>query len=123
MDASQQPLPKFMSTDTSMPEADRDRVFHALAAEPRRRLLLLLAQGESSVGTLASEFDISRPAISKHLAVLAEAELVDSRTDGRQNLYRLKQERLQTALTWFVELDQYWAAHLDDIGDSLPREE
>jgi DNA-binding transcriptional ArsR family regulator len=112
-----------VQSDSSTNEVDRDRVFRALAAEPRRRLLILLTRGERSVSDLASEFEISRPAVSKHLAVLSETGIVDSRKEGRKNLYRLNHEPLQTALSWFVELDQYWAAHLDDIDEQLGSEE
>jgi DNA-binding transcriptional ArsR family regulator len=110
-------------SEPSPTEADRDRIFRALAATPRRRLLLLLTGGERSVSDLASEFDISRPAVSKHLAVLNETGVVESRKEGRKNLYRLNQDPLQDALSWFFELDQYWAAHLDDIDEQLRSDE
>jgi len=112
-----------METDTPSTDAGRDRIFRALAAEPRRRLLLLLARDEASVGDLAAEFDISRPAVSKHLSVLKQAGLVESRTEGRRNVYRLDHDPLGEALSWFVELDRFWAGHLDDVGERLDAEE
>jgi DNA-binding transcriptional ArsR family regulator len=107
-----------MEADSATAE-DRDRLFHALSAEPRRKLLVLLARDEASVSELAAEFEISRPAISKHLSVLKQAGLVEARSAGRQNLYRLEYGPLRDALTWLVELDGFWAGHLDDLGNRL----
>lgn len=100
-----------------------DGVFQALAAQPRRDLLVLLAQGDAPVGELADHFDISRPAVSKHLSVLKQAGLVASRAEGRKNVYRLEHEPLQEVLAWLVELDRFWAEHLDDVEANLPDED
>ena len=61
-------------------------VFAALADPTRRRLLELLAAGERSAGELAAEFDVSRPAVSRHLRVLREAGLVRARGEGQRRL-------------------------------------
>ena len=62
--------------------------FQALA-EPRRRAILgRLAEGELSAGALAAGFDVTRPAISQHLAILREAGLVAERREGARRLYR-----------------------------------
>jgi DNA-binding transcriptional ArsR family regulator len=105
--------------DTDLADSETDRVFQALSAEPRRRLLRLLAQEDASVSELAGEFEISRPAVSKHLSVLRRAGLVESESVGRRNVYRLNREPLGEALDWFVELDAFWAEHLADVGDRL----
>jgi DNA-binding transcriptional ArsR family regulator len=82
-------------------------------AEPnRRRLLQLLGHGEQTVTELASNFAVSRSAISQHLGVLAEAGLVASRRDGRFQYYRLN-PRGMTALR--AELDAFWTRELDDL--------
>lgn len=108
-----------METDAPSSGENVDDVFHALAAPPRRELLVLLAQGDASVTGLADKFEISRPAISKHLTVLKRAGLVEVRQDGRKNVYRLDHEPLQDAIEWLVELDRFWARHVADIGDRL----
>jgi DNA-binding transcriptional ArsR family regulator len=64
-------------------------VFDALAHPLRRRLLRLLADGERSAGDLASHFDQSRPAVSRHLRILREAGVVTVRGDAQRQLYRI----------------------------------
>jgi DNA-binding transcriptional ArsR family regulator len=81
-------------------------------AEPRRRdILRLVRDDELSAGTIASHFDVSRPAISQHLKVLKDAGLVGERRDGTRRLYRVRPEG-------FAEL----RAFLDDFwGEGLAR--
>jgi DNA-binding transcriptional ArsR family regulator len=90
----------------------------AAVAEPnRRRLLQLLGRGEQTVTQLASNFTVSRSAISQHLGVLAEAGLVVSRRQGRFQYYRLQPEGM-TALR--AELDSFWTRELDQlVSDAL----
>lgn len=84
-----------------------------VAAEPtRRRLLQLLAPGECTVTQLASQFAVTRSAISQHLALLAEVGLVTARRQGRQRYYRLD-ERGMLRLRTFVE--SFWTAELDRL--------
>jgi DNA-binding transcriptional ArsR family regulator len=84
----------------------------AVAEPNRRRLLQLLGQGEQTVTGLASNFSVSRSAISQHLGVLAEAGLVTSRREGRFQCYRLE-PRGMMALR--AELDAFWTRELDQI--------
>lgn len=86
----------------------------AAVAEPnRRRLLQLLGHGEQTVTGLASNFPVSRSAISQHLGVLAEAGLVVSRREGRFQYYRLDPGGM-TALR--AELDSFWTRELDQVA-------
>lgn len=107
--------------DTELPAASgaTDEVFQALAAEPRRHLIVLLSRGDASVGELATHFDISRPAVSKHLAVLKRAGLVDARQEGRKNVYHLRNDPLRDALDWLLAVEAFWADHLEDVGKRL----
>jgi DNA-binding transcriptional ArsR family regulator len=92
----------------------------AAVAEPnRRRLLQLLGHGERTVTELASNFTVSRSAISQHLGVLAEAGLVASRREGRFQYYSLNPQGM-TALR--AELDSFWTRELDRlVSDALSR--
>jgi DNA-binding transcriptional ArsR family regulator len=87
-------------------------------AEPnRRRLLQLLGSGEQTVTVLASNFTVSRSAISQHLGVLGEAGLVVSRREGRFQYYRLRPEGM-AALR--AELASFWTRELDQlVSDAL----
>jgi DNA-binding transcriptional ArsR family regulator len=84
-----------------MPAAD---AFEALAHVTRRRLLRLLADGEKPAGELASYFDESRPAVSRHLRVLREAGLVSARGDAQRRVYRLEPGRLREVEELIVDL-------------------
>lgn len=85
----------------------------AAVAEPnRRRLLQLLGHGEQTVTQLASNFTVTRSAISQHLGVLADAGLVVSRREGRFQYYRLSPEGM-AALR--AELDAFWTRELDQL--------
>jgi DNA-binding transcriptional ArsR family regulator len=84
-----------------------------VAAEPtRRRLLQLLASGERTVTQLASQFPVTRSAISQHLAILAEVGLVSVRKQGRERYYRLN-ERGMRQLRAMVE--SFWSDELDRL--------
>ena len=85
----------------------------AAVAEPnRRRLLQLLGPGEQTVTQLASNFTVSRSAISQHLGVLADIGLVASRREGRFQYYRLDAGGM-TALR--AQLDSFWTSELDQL--------
>jgi len=77
----------------------------AIADPIRRRVLELVRDGEVPAGELAEQFDVSRPAVSRHLRVLREAGLVQERRDGRLRLYRASPEPLAELRDW---LDRYW---------------
>lgn len=83
----------------------------AAAAEPtRRRILQVLAHGPRHVTDLAAGFDVTRSAVSQHLAVLADAGLVSAEQQGRRRLYRVEEDgvrRLQR------EIESFWTAELD----------
>jgi DNA-binding transcriptional ArsR family regulator len=88
------------------------RIVDAAAAisDPiRRRVLELVRDQELPAGDLAAEFDVSRPAVSRHLRVLREAGLVHERRAGRQRLYRADLEPLAELREW---LDGYWSGRL-----------
>jgi DNA-binding transcriptional ArsR family regulator len=77
-----------------------DRTFNALADPTRRAILVRLAQGPATVGELAQPFAMSRPAISRHLKVLADAALIDNHRDGKGRRCRLRAEALGSAREW-----------------------
>jgi DNA-binding transcriptional ArsR family regulator len=97
-----------------------DTVLQALA-EPRRRDILLLVQhAELSSGEIAAHFDVTRPAISQHLQVLAAAGLVSVRRDGTRRLYQARPEGLGD-LRRFVE--KFWDERLEQLKQAAEAEE
>jgi DNA-binding transcriptional ArsR family regulator len=94
---------------------ERDSVFHALADDTRRRILDLLILGDRSAGDIADAFDISRPAISRHLKKLRQAGLVESRTEAQWRVYRLNPEALQEVDRWMTRYRDFWAARMQDL--------
>lgn len=79
------------------------KIFEALASTPRRKILAYLAHAELSAGEIASRFNISKPAVSQHLAVLENAGLVESDKRGQFVFYRLVPENLTNALNGYVQ--------------------
>ena len=100
-----------------------DAVFHALASEPRREMLGALASGERTVGDLATPFDISLAAVSKHLKVLEGAGLVERRVEGRTTICRLRPEPLADAREWVAFIEQFWTTRLDRLEQLLTEED
>jgi len=79
-------------------------VFKALADPTRREILRLLTRGELTAGTLAEQFDMTRPTVSHHFHVLKEADLIRSRREGQQIYYALNTTVVQDVLTWAMDL-------------------
>ena len=82
-------------------------------AEPNRRLILdLLLEAERPVGELVEIMDVSQPAVSKHLRVLRQAGLVESRTEAQRRIYRVCPEPLRTMDEWLEPYRRLWASRL-----------
>ena len=79
-----------------------DRIFDALASRPRREILAYLSAQELTAGEIAARFDMSAPAISRHLSVLEAAGLVSSDKRGQFDFYRLAPDNLVNTLTGFA---------------------
>ena len=94
-------------------------VFQAVAHPVRRQIHDRLTAGEASVTELTAPFTVSRPAISQHLRVLREADLVRERRSGRRRLYRINPEPLREIRDWIRAYDQFWSDRLATLGDFL----
>jgi DNA-binding transcriptional ArsR family regulator len=93
--------------------------FEVLAEESRRRILDLLAREERPVGDLVAHLSLSQPAVSKHLKVLREAGLVQSRRDGQHRIYRVLAEPLREVDEWLAPYRRQWAGHLNALERHL----
>jgi DNA-binding transcriptional ArsR family regulator len=93
----------------------QEAAFSALADPTRRAVLDLLRQGSRPAGQIARAFPVSRPAISKHLALLRRAHLVHERRQGRQRLYQLNPEPLKAVDSWLEQYRVFWQANLANL--------
>lgn len=93
----------------------QDTVFRALADPTRREILGLLAGGRRSVGALAANFQVSRPAISKHLRLLRDAGLVRDTPVGTARLCELNADPLREIDAWLQTYKQFWERQLDRL--------
>jgi DNA-binding transcriptional ArsR family regulator len=91
------------------------QTFAALADPTRRSIVLRLAEGDATVGQLAKPFAISGPAISRHLKVLEEAQLIERRVDARFRVCSLRRDRLAEAESWINETRQFWERGFDRL--------
>ncbi len=98
-----------------MPQRDLDHTFAALADPTRRAILARLASGEASVSELAKPFDISLPAISKHLKVLERAGLISRGRDAQFRPCRLEPRALKAASDWLETYRMFWEQSLDHL--------
>ena len=101
-----------------------DATFAALADPTRRAILARLAQGDASVLELAAPFDMSQPAISKHLKVLERAGLVSRGRDAQRRPCRLDGRALEAAADWLEGYRRFWEDSfqaLDVVLDELKR--
>ena len=93
--------------------------FAALADPTRRAILAKLASGEASVTELAEPFDMSQPAISKHLKVLERAGLIVRGRDAQRRPCRLEPRRLKQAADWLGTYREFWEASYNRLDDYL----
>jgi DNA-binding transcriptional ArsR family regulator len=97
-----------------------DAAIKALAEPRRREILEMIAHRELAAGAIAARFDVSRPAISQHLAVLKDAGLVHERKEGTRRMYRARPEGL-AGLRSFLE--GFWDMHLRQLKEAAEAHE
>ncbi len=111
------PTPGALSPESD-PEREKqlDLTFGALSDPTRRAILGQLSGGPSTVGKLAEPFDMSRPAISKHLRVLERAGLVTTEKDGRVSRCSLDARPIRAAAEWVEVYRMFWEQQLDSLA-------
>jgi DNA-binding transcriptional ArsR family regulator len=100
-----------------------DGAFAALSDPTRRRILWLVGSRPRAAGELAEAFPVSRPAVSKHLRVLRDAELLDVERVGRARIYRLRAGGLEEAQRWVQEAGRIWDRALERFRRHVEEEE
>ncbi|MFS4468739.1 ArsR/SmtB family transcription factor [Maribacter sp. 2210JD10-5] len=97
----------------------RRDVFQAIADPVRRDIIELLAEEILSVNSIAEKFEISRPAISKHLKILKECEIIDYKKEGRERFCFIKPKNLIPAFMWIEQYRELWEDKLNSFDRYL----
>lgn len=99
----------------------RRDVFQAIADPIRRDIIELLAEETLSVNSIADKFEISRPAISKHLKILKECEIIDYKKEGRERFCYIRPKNLIPAFMWIEQYRELWENKLDSFDRYLTK--
>jgi DNA-binding transcriptional ArsR family regulator len=93
--------------------------FQAIADPNRRQILMMLTKEKRSINALAGNFDMSRPAVSKHVRVLHEAGLIDIHDLGRERFCELKEDGFNEVKQWLLFFDKFWNERLQNLENLL----
>ena len=97
--------------------------FTVLADPTRRQIIESLCTGERAFGDIAEQFEMSRPAVSQHLKVLRDADIVTVRAEAQRRIYRLSDEGLNEIDEWLQKVRRYWSGRLNKLEQALREEE
>lgn len=97
----------------------RRDVFQAIADPTRRAILSLLALHAMTPNAIAGHFDCSRQAISKHIQILAECQLVEQRQTGREINYHFNAEKMKEVDIWMEQFRKQWESRFDQLDEIL----
>ena len=97
----------------------RRDVFQAIADPTRREIISLIATRHLNLNSIAGEFNISRPAVSKHIRILNECGLIRIRKNGRERYCEAKLSSLQEVAGWVAQYRQFWELKLDALEKYL----
>ncbi|WDR05126.1 metalloregulator ArsR/SmtB family transcription factor [Devosia rhodophyticola] len=100
-------------------QPDLDVIFGALADPTRRAILSRLAAGQATVNELAAPFQMSQPAVSRHLKVLEKAGLIQREVDEQRRPARLRADNMALAVNWLDEFRAFWGTSFDRLDDVL----
>lgn len=98
-------------------------IFHALADPTRRKILSLVAKQERQASELAQAFQISFPAVSKHLKVLEKAQLIQRDINGRFHRFHFNEKTMKKAYDWIALYRKFWTERLDSLAAFLENQE
>ncbi len=97
--------------------------FTVLADPTRRQIIESLCMGERAFGEIAEQFEMSRPAVSQHLKVLREADIVTVRAEAQRRIYCLNDAALDEVDEWLQKVRRFWSGRLDKLEQALRDEE
>ena len=97
----------------------RRDVFQAIADPTRREIIGMLAHQQLNLNAIADQFDISRPAISKHIKILTECGLLTIKQQGRDRYCHANYKKLNEVSKWVEQYRKFWNTKLDDLDKFL----
>lgn len=97
----------------------RRDIFQAISDPTRRAILVLLTTQSMTAGAIASNFEVARPTISKHIQILNECELVEANPQGREIHYQLKIEKMKEIDKWLEQFREIWEKRFDKLDNLL----
>ncbi len=100
-------------------QSNLDTIFAALAHPTRRAILSRLVDGQASVNEIAAPFEMSQPAVSRHLKVLERAKLIERDIDQQRRPARLKAQTMAAAVDWLTEFKAFWGTSFDQLDNVL----
>jgi DNA-binding transcriptional ArsR family regulator len=101
-------------------ETRRD-VFQAIADPTRRAIIALLAAGSLTPNAIAENFDSSRQAVSKHIQILVECELVEQQQHGREIYYHFNPKKMKEVADWLAPFQKLWEGRFSRLDDVLKK--
>ena len=102
-------------------EGQLDSLFGALSDSTRRKIIEKLTKNDLIVTEIASDFDISLPAVSKHIKVLENAGLVKRKRDGKLHKISYNKEAVKTAWSWIDQYRELWEKSFDSLAELLDK--
>lgn len=102
-------------------ETQLNNIFGALSDSTRRRIIERLSENDLIVTQIASEFDISLPAVSKHIKVLEKAGLVNRKKDGKLHKISYNRKAVKTAWSWIDQYREFWEKNFDTLAEFLDK--
>ncbi|MEM8849202.1 MAG: metalloregulator ArsR/SmtB family transcription factor [Pseudomonadota bacterium] len=102
--------------------ANLQSTFRALADPTRRQIVAMLGDGEKTVAQVASQFDMTRAAVKKHLVVMEAGGIVASQPRGRETLNRLNPLALKRAADWLHQFERFWEPRLAALKEAVDQD-
>lgn len=96
-------------------------IFQAIADPTRRAILVLIATQALTPNALADEFDMTRQAVSKHIKILNECELLEQEKVGREVYYQLKVDKMEEVDKWLEQFRKIWEKRFDQLDNVLSK--
>ncbi len=94
-------------------------VFQVIGDPSRRQMLMLLSKDSLTINSLADNFDMSRPAVSKHVKILSNAGFISIKDMGRERYCTLKKDGFEELQNWINYFDQFWGSKLKNLENLL----